>query len=147
MSDARDRAITVGLVVLAVPDLITGAWAVLDPSGFFRHFPGLGQHWVVVEGAYNRHLTTDAGAGFLAVGIVVLLAVFCREAVVRRIALIGYLVQDVPHLVYHLAHPAHALSTGSRLASDGGLAAGAALAVVLLVALQSRSRVPLRSAS
>jgi hypothetical protein len=138
MTDTRERAIQVGLVILALPDLITGAWAVLDPSGWFRHYPGGGQHWVAVDGPYNHHLAIDAGVGFLAVGVALALAVVWREPRVRLLALVAFLVHDVPHLLYHLANPAHALSAGSRFAGDAGLVGAAVLGVILLLVV-SRS--------
>ena len=63
-----------GLVYLTVSFAAVGLWATLDPRGFYDGFPGAGRQWVAGDGPYNAHLVSDAGIGFLAVGVVLLLA-------------------------------------------------------------------------
>ncbi len=63
------------VVFLAVPQLVTGAWAILRPAGWFADFPGIGPALVAAEPPFNRHLATDAGAGFLAIGVCLAVAV------------------------------------------------------------------------
>src|SRR3954447_3845175 len=53
-----------GLVVLGLPQLAIGAWALASPSGWFDTFPGAGHHWLPAYGPYNSHLATDVGATF-----------------------------------------------------------------------------------
>jgi hypothetical protein len=145
MRDRRELAVRIGLAYLALVLIETGLWAVVDPQGFFRNFPGIGgSHWVAADPPYNHHLIIDAGAGFLAVGIVVALAVFWSDRRVRQLALIAYLVESLPHFAFHLLHPADALGTGDRIVSTGGLGFGCALAVLLLVMV---SREPVASVS
>lgn len=62
-----------GLLYLAASFLVVGLWATFDPAGFYEDFPGGGRQWIAGDGPYNAHLTGDAGVGFLAVGVVLLL--------------------------------------------------------------------------
>ena len=128
-----------GLAMLGFIDAVTGLWAVADPGGWFRNFPGLGRHWVGATPPYNQHLAGDAGAGFLAIGAVLLLAALWADRRVIQAALIGSLAHDIPHFAFHLLHPATVLSGADRAASTGGLAFACLVAVVLLVVV---SRAP-----
>jgi len=60
---------------------------------------------VSTQGPFNQHLASDAGGGFLAVGVVLLLAAvwMARPAII--LALVASLVHDLPHFVFHLAIP------------------------------------------
>ncbi len=127
-------AVRAGLAYLAVTFLATGAWATLRPASFYHDFPGAGQHWVAGDGAYNRHLVSDAGVGFLAVGTMLLLGALWRDRRVAQAALVAAVVHGLPHLGYHLANPGVLSSTG-QLLRNGALAFGTALAAALLVAL------------
>jgi hypothetical protein len=70
MDGRVDPKVRIGMGVLAVFQLAIGLWAVLDPSGWFRNFPGFGDRLVVAAGgAFNEHLATDAGAAFVATGV------------------------------------------------------------------------------
>jgi len=123
-----------GLVYLTVSFLLVGLWATLDPRGFYDGFPGGGRQWVAGDGPYNAHLAGDAGVGFLAVGVVLLLAAVWLDIRVIQAALIAAVVHDGPHLLYHLRHPNEALDSVDAALSNGGLFLGASLALVLLVA-------------
>ncbi len=56
-------------LALAPAQLVTGLWAVLAPLAWFDDFPGLGPSLIAADPPYNQHLATDAGAGFLATGV------------------------------------------------------------------------------
>jgi hypothetical protein len=58
--------VRLGLVALAVPQVVTGTWALVDASHWFDHFPGFDPRLAAAEPPFNAHLATDAGAGFLA---------------------------------------------------------------------------------
>ena len=141
MRDRREFATKIGLAYLALVLLETGIWAVADPQGFFRNFPGVGSsHWVAANPPYNHHLVIDAGSGFFAIGLIMALAIFWSDRRVRQLALIAYLAEGLPHVLFHIIHPADALGAGDRIVSTGGLGFGCALAVLLLVTV-SRQRV------
>ncbi|MGH7856188.1 MAG: hypothetical protein ACREQY_02585 [Candidatus Binatia bacterium] len=126
------------LAALALEQLVTGIWAVVDPLGWYRGFPGLGRQWVSTDGPFNHHLVVDAGSGFLAVGVLLLIAVLWTRREVTQVAFAAFLVEGIPHLLYHAIHPAELLSATDNVLSIGGLALMAAAAAVCLVAV-SRS--------
>ncbi|MBB3036787.1 hypothetical protein [Hoyosella altamirensis] len=102
------------LAVLAVPQLVTGLWAVINPRHWYDTFPGLGPLLVAAEPPFNAHLATDAGAGFLAVGVVAGVAALWGE---RRVVLVGGLglaAFALPHFLYHAASPAPGLNATSN---------------------------------
>ncbi len=137
--------VRLGLVAVAVPQLVTGLWAVLDPSGWYEDFPGLGASWVAADGPYNGHLATDAGAGFLATAVVLLLAAAWGHRREVTLALITYLVMAVPHLTYHLRNAAPGLTDSENAQSVGSLVVGALFPLVLLWGNRD-SAAPLRGA-
>lgn len=103
--------IRVLVVALAVPQAVIGLWAVLSPRSWYDNFPGIGPALAAAEPPYNAHLITDAGAGFLATGGLLLGACLLGGPAEMRVAAIGYLLFAVPHLVYHAANPSPLLPT------------------------------------
>lgn len=129
----RRSWIRLGLVVLAVPSLQVGTWAVVATSNWFAEFPGFGRGWTAAEPPYNEHLATDAGAGFLALGVVLALAAWWLDRRLVTAALVGALAFMVPHTLHHLIDPA--LDGADLVASQGSLVGQLVLAAVLLVAV------------
>jgi hypothetical protein len=101
------------LVLLAVPNLIAGLWAIVAPENWFENFPGWAPRLVEALPPYNEHLATDAGAGLFATGVLALVAAMWLRRDVVVTAMIGYLAFALPHALFHLANPADAL-TGSE---------------------------------
>jgi hypothetical protein len=124
--------VRLGLVALAVPQLFTGLWAIFDSAGWYDDFPGTGASWVAADGPYNGHLATDAGAGFLATAVILLLAAAWGRRREVTLALVGYLAFAVPHLSYHLRNSAPGLTDSENAQSVSGLVVGAILPLVLL---------------
>jgi hypothetical protein len=122
------------LALLAVIDLVTGLWAVLDPLGWYKEFPGFGQHWVAGDGPFNRHLALDAGAGFLAVAAALVVALVWARREVIQVALVALLGQDLPHFAFHLVHHPNQ-SVAYRVVGIGGLGLEALVAGAALVAV------------
>ena len=137
MTGTTRRWVRVGLVYLTVSFLAVGLWATLDPKGFYDDFPGGGRTWVAGDGPYNAHLVGDAGVGFLAVGIVVLLAAAWMDRRLVQAACVASAVHGALHLLYHLRHPNDALESADTWLSNGGLAFGVAVAAVVLVTTRS----------
>ena len=98
------------VAALAVPQLITGLWAVVNPDHWFRTFPGFGPLLVAAEPPFNAHLASDAGAGFLATGVVALLAAYWGDRRLVTVAGLALLAFALPHFLYHASHPAESLS-------------------------------------
>lgn len=96
----------IGLLILAVGQLSTGFWAVLAPHHWFMTFPPGRPGWVAAHEPFNHHLALDAGTGFLATGTALMVAAIWPYRQVVLVAIITYLAHAVPHLVFHLTHPA-----------------------------------------
>lgn len=135
MTEHKRRWIRLGLVYLTVTFLEVGVWATFAARSFYDSFPGFGQHWVAGDGPYNAHLAGDAGLGFLAVGVVVLLAAIWMERRLMQAALLGAFLHGLLHLFFHLVHPNDELRTVDALLSNGALFVGVSLAAVLLIAV------------
>ncbi|MFC7503752.1 hypothetical protein ACOACQ_21210 [Nocardioides sp. CPCC 206347] len=120
-------------IVLAVPQTVIGVWASLSPRGWFDNFPGLGPALVAAEPPYNQHLVTDAGAGFLAIGLLLLGACVFGGAPEIRMAAIAHLIFSVPHLMYHAAHPSPLLPAVNDVLNVVLLGAEVAAGLVLIV--------------
>ncbi len=126
------RTVTrVVLVILGIPALVLGVWAVIAPESFFTDFPGFGRAWVVVDGPYNEHLVRDVGALNLAlVTVTAVAAVTLRRAVVVVTSL-AWIVWSVPHLAYHIDN-ADLLPSADRAPALAGIGLGIVLAGLLL---------------
>ena len=92
------------LAYLTFAGLLVGVWAASFPRSFAEDFPGLGRVWVAVDGPYNEHLVRDVGQLSLALAVVSLVAAATMERLLVRVAAAAWLVNAVPHLVYHLRH-------------------------------------------
>ena len=131
------RWVRVGLGYLTASFLVVGLWATLDPRGFFDSFPGGGRRWVAGDGPYNAHLVGDAGVGFLAVGLVLLLAAVWMGRRLVQASCAAAIVHGGVHLLYHLRHPDDSLGSTDAWLSNGGLGFGVAVAVAVLVATRT----------
>lgn len=120
------------LATLAVPQLITGVWAVLAPHNWFENFPGLGPAIVSADPPFNAHLATDAGAGFLATGIALSAAAIWVRRDLFVLALTTFLAFSVPHVLFHIGHKAPGLSSLENARSVAMLATSVVLALVFL---------------
>lgn len=124
----------VALVYLAVSFLSVGLWATLAPQSFYDGFPGGGRTWIAGDGPFNAHLVSDTGVGFLAVGVVLVLAAVWPERRLVQAASVATLVHAAPHLFFHLRHPSEALTSLDTGLSNGGLAVNVVVALIVLVA-------------
>ncbi len=132
---AMDRGVSlwvrIGLILIAVPQLITGLWATVAPRNWYDHFPGIGPSLVAAEPPFNAHLTTDAGAGFLTTAVALLAAAVVGRRNGVYIALLSYLVLAIVHFTYHVAHQAPGLSETAHIGNALLLASGIVMASVL----------------
>jgi hypothetical protein len=93
-------------------NLTTGAWQSVAPRSFYDDFPGLGRHWVGVDGPYNEHLVRDYGQGNVAIGVAALVAVLTGGVWLARATGLAAVLANLPHQAYHQAH-LHLLPTSS----------------------------------
>jgi hypothetical protein len=99
----RIRQIVLAVLALSAADV--GVWAELDPSGWYRTFPGFGMHWLTVLGPYNEHLSRDVGGLYLALLVLSVGAMFrAKDDYLVRLTGGAWEAFAVPHLIYHAAH-------------------------------------------
>jgi hypothetical protein len=127
----RRTWLRIGLMFVAATPLAGGVWALLFPRAFYDDFPLPGSDWVSTLGPYNEHLVRDYGALNLAMAVLLLAAGVLLERRLAQVALITWLVFEVPHFVFHVGQTHH-FSAGSNLAQLGGLALLIVLPLVLL---------------
>jgi hypothetical protein len=135
--------VRIGLVALGVPNVVAGLWAVLEPSSWYRSFPGFDPRLVAAEPPFNAHLATDAGAGLLASGAVLLIAAWLGDRRSVVLGIVAFAFFAVPHAAYHVLNPAPGLDRGEDARNAVTLVFVVGAAVVLLVAALR----PARSAS
>ena len=117
------------LIAIAVLMIHAGVQAAFAPRSFFDEFP-LGRGWISAgDASYDEHLVRDVGALFLALIVVTLWCAWRRVAMAA--VAVGWLVQGVLHLGYHVGH-----LEGLGDADKAGLVVSLALVPILaLVAL------------
>ncbi len=122
------------LLVLGVPNVVAGAWAILSPVDWYEDFPGWSPRLVSALPPFNEHLVSDSGSGLLAAGLLALMGAWRLRRDVTVVVPLGYLAFALPHAVFHLRHPAADLSTGANLANTTVLWLAVLLVIVVLVA-------------
>lgn len=133
------RWVRIGLLALGLPNALAGLWAVVAPERWYDKFPGWDPRLVAAEPPFNAHLATDAGAGLLASGIVLLAAAWLADRRSVQLALVAFLAFAIPHTGYHAANPAPGLTSGEDAQNVVVLVFSAAAAVALLI-VSSRGR-------
>jgi len=131
----RDPWLRGGLGLLALAATVVGGWALAAPRSFYDGFPGGGRSWVSPVGPYNEHLVRDVGELNLALAVLVAAAAVLLERRLVFVALAAYLVNAVPHFIFHVTHMDE-LSTGDQVGQTVSLA----LAVVVPLALLPLAR-------
>ena len=130
--------VTVALVVLAAPNLAAGVWGLVAPEHWFDNFPGWAPRLAAAFPPFNEHLVSDAAGGLFAAGVAAAVALWWRRREVVIVAMVAFLAFALPHAMFHLAHPADALSDSEDLVNTVTLWVAVAIAVaIMLVALRS----------
>ena len=133
--------VTVGLAILAVPNLVAGLWGLIAPEHWFDNFPGWAPRLVAAFPPYNEHLAVDAASGLFASGVAAAIALGWRRREVVIVAIAVFLAFALPHAIFHLAHPADALNSREDALNVLSLWAEVAMSVaILVVALRVRPR-------
>jgi hypothetical protein len=130
------------MVLLAVPNIFAGVWAIIAPANWFENFPGWAPSLVAAYPPFNEHLATDAGAGLFASGLIMLIAAAWprRDYVIG--ASIGFLAFALPHFLYHLFNPADALTASEDASSTISLALAVVGAGIVLLWQVRRPLIP-----
>jgi hypothetical protein len=126
--------VRIGLVALGIPNIAAGAWAVLAPQGWYDNFPGWDPRLVAAEPPYNAHLATDAGAGLLASGLVLLVAAWLADIRSVRLALVAFAAFAIPHAAFHTFNPSDGLTDAQDIQNASVLVFSVVAAAVLFVA-------------
>lgn len=132
--------VRLALIALGVPNLLTGAWAVLAPRAWYDDFPGWDPRLVSAEPPFNAHLAGDAGAGFLATGVVVLLAAWLAERRIVQVALVTYGAFAIPHALHHIRNPSPGLTSAEDLQNAGTVGFTALVTIALLIVVSRPPR-------
>ena len=110
-----------------------GLQALFTPRSFYDDFP-FGRGWVAMDGPYNEHLVRDVGSLNLALVVLVFAALIVSTRALARTAAIVWLVNAVPHFMYHLRHIGmHGMADGDKVGIAVSL--GFAIVVPILVLL------------
>jgi hypothetical protein len=129
--------VTVALVVLAAPNLAAGVWGLVAPEHWFDNFPGWAPRLVAAFPPFNEHLVSDAAGGLFAAGVAAAIALCWRRREVVIVLMVAFLAFALPHAIFHLAHPADALSSSEDVVNTVSLWVAVAIAVaIMLVALR-----------
>lgn len=131
--DRPPRWSTIVLWLIAVPNLLTGAWAVLSPQGWFDNFPGYAPRLVAAYPPFNEHLATDAGAGLLTVGVLAAAAAVLGRRDAHLVAGAGLVAFTGPHALFHLLNPSDLLTAAEDASSTIPLVITAIAALAIMV--------------
>lgn len=126
--------VRIGLVALGVPNVVAGFWAILAPASWYESFPGFDPRLVAAEPPFNAHLATDAGAGLLASGAVLLVAAWLGDRRSVALGTVAFACFAVPHASYHVLNPAPALDSAEDVRNALTLVFVAGASLVLLAA-------------
>ena len=113
--------------LLALDELVVGAWNQFWPESFYTHFPT-----VDLTPPYSEHYARDFGGATLGIAAVLLVAVIAPRGITALTAGLAFTAFGIPHLVFHAGHLAHASGAEAVfLTVANGIAA--LLGVLLLV--------------
>ena len=101
---AARTALRLGLAYLVVVLGITGAWSLFFPANFWDTYPGFGLEFVEPLPHYNEHLLNDFGALYLALAVLLAVAIVRPTRSLVATSLVAMLVYGVPHFVFHATH-------------------------------------------
>lgn len=127
--------------LLAVVELVIGAWNQFWPEHFYANFPT-----VDLTPPFSEHYARDFGGATLGIAAVLIAAAIAPRGLLVTVAGVAYTVFAVPHFVFHASHLEHA--TGAEAAflilANGTTAALGVLLIVLGVLRMGRERARLR---
>lgn len=120
------------MALLAIPNLVAGAWAIIAPRSWYDDFPGWAPRLVAAIPPFNEHLATDAGAGLLATGIAAAIGAWWPRRPVVVATMATYVAFALPHAVYHLTHPSALLTSREDAVNAATLIVAAVAALIVL---------------
>ncbi len=127
--EKRDRLISITLLALGVPSLLTGLWIRIAPHNFYENFPGFGMEWVSALGPYDGHALTDYGAALIGLSAGLVAVALFPKVRALPLMLSCWLLASTPHLLYHV------VATGNLSTTDNALNIGILVPTVVLPAV------------
>ena len=118
--------------LLALGNLGVGFQALFTPRSFYDDFP-IGRGWVAMDGPYNQHLVRDVGSLNLALVVLVFAALVIGTRAMARTAMVVWLVNAVPHFLYHLRHLTMNMPGGDKVGIVATLGFAALAPIVVLI--------------
>jgi hypothetical protein len=129
--------IRISAAILALNELVVGAWNQFWPESFYTDFPT-----VHLTPPFSEHYARDFGGATLGIAVVLLAAAIAPSGVLTLVAGLAYSAFGIPHFVFHAAHLEHATDAESvfLILGNGASAALGVLLVVLGVLRMGRDR-------
>lgn len=130
----------IGLALLAMDELVVGAWNQFWPESFYATFPT-----VDLTPPFSEHFARDFGGATLGIGVLLLIAVIRPLPAFVLMATLAYSIFAVPHFVFHLEHLAGTTTfeAAALTATNAVVAAiGVALFVGAVVRMRRQSELP-----
>jgi len=129
----------IALAILAIDELVVGAWNQFAPESFYANFPT-----VELTPPFSEHYARDFGGATLGIAALLLVAFVRPTGSFVLPAGIACTVFAVPHFVFHAAHLEHAsgADTAFLLIGNAVVALLGVLVIVLAVLRMSRDRRP-----
>lgn len=89
----------IALAVLAINELVVGAWNQFAPESFYANFPT-----VALTPPFSEHYARDFGGATLGIAVLLVVAFVRPRGAFVLPAGIAYTVFSIPHFVFHLEH-------------------------------------------
>lgn len=122
----------IALALLAVNELVVGAWNQFAPESFYANFPTVDQ-----TPPFSEHFARDFGGATLGIAVLLVIGAIRPRGIFPLPAGIAYTVFAVPHAVFHAGHLEHAsASDAAFLLIGNGLAALLGVLVIVLAVLR-----------
>ena len=126
----------IALAVLAINELIVGAWNQFAPEGFYENFPT-----VDLTPPFSEHYARDFGGATLGIAVLLVIAFVRPRGGFVLPAGIAYTVFSIPHFVFHVAHLEEATSADAAFLIVGnGVVALLGVLVIVLGGMRARAQ-------
>jgi hypothetical protein len=102
--------IRIGLGLLALNELVIGAWNQFAPESFYENFPT-----VDLTPPFSEHYARDFGGATLGLAALLVIAFVVPRPAIVGMAALAFSVFAVPHFVFHLTHLEGAMATDAAL--------------------------------
>ena len=123
--------VRLGLAILALDELVIGAWNQFAPESFYENFPT-----VDLTPPFSEHYARDFGGATLGIAVLLVIALIRPRPVIVGMATLAFSIFAVPHFVFHLEHLDHATTNEAVLLTAGNASValiGLALAIWAVV--------------